>query len=133
MRLESARVTGSIMPTVLIVEDDVIIRTDLAEVLSDAGYVVEEASNGRDALEKLRERTSRPAVVLLDLMTPIMNGWEFRAAQLDDPSISDIPVVVLSGAGDVRREARALGAIAHLKKPFGLDDLLGIIRRVLAA
>jgi CheY-like chemotaxis protein len=123
---------GCSMPTVLIVEDDVIIRTDLAEILNDAGYSVMQAANGREALERLRRASPRPLLVLLDLMTPVMSGWEFRAEQLNDPSISDIPVVVLSGAGDVTSEAEALGAAAYLKKPFGLEGLLATVRHVLA-
>jgi CheY-like chemotaxis protein len=63
--------------------------------------------------------------VLLDLMMPGMNGWEFRLAQLRNPAIADIPVVVLSALGRVS----TIDALAFLPKPFGLDDLLELVRR----
>jgi CheY-like chemotaxis protein len=112
---------------VLLVENDVICREDIAETLAEHGYQVEEAGNGRDALAKLESANEPPAVILLDLGTPIMNGWEFREAQLAHPSHCQIPVVIMSGNSDIRTFARELGAAGVLKKPFGLDELLSVV------
>jgi CheY-like chemotaxis protein len=60
-------------------------------------------------------------------MMPVMNGWEFRRAQMEDPAFSAIPVVVVSGAGDVQAEARELGARAALSKPFRSGQLLATL------
>ena len=112
---------------VLLVENDVICREDIAETLVEHGYAVDEAGNGRDALAKLESAAEPPFVILLDLGTPIMNGWEFREAQLSHPSHKQIPVVIMSGNTDIRTFAKELGAAGVLKKPFGLDELLNVV------
>src|SRR5262245_23155992 len=83
---------------VLVVDDDEEIRNALTEFLSDEGYGVVSASNGREALASLREGV-HPSVILLDLMMPVMDGWDFRAEQLRDPGLRDIPVVVITATG----------------------------------
>ena len=93
---------------VLLVENDVICREDIAETLVEHGYAVDEAGNGRDALAKLESAAEPPFVILLDLGTPIMNGWEFREAQLSHPSHKQIPVVIMSGNTDIRTFAKEL-------------------------
>jgi len=108
---------------VLVIDDELDIREAVTEVLSYEGHEVVTASDGLEALRKCREL--QPDVVLLDLMMPGMNGWEFRAAQLRDPAVADIPVVVLSALGRVS----TIDAFAFLPKPFGLDDLLELVRR----
>ena len=108
---------------VLIVENDAIARNELAEILRERGYVVEQASNGREALENLTRSPFPPAVILLDLLLPVMNGWEFRSAQRSDRKLEDIPVIVMSGDADVARHARRLDASGYLRKPFGLGSL----------
>lgn len=118
---------------VLLVENDVICREDIAETLVEHGYTVDEAGNGRDALAKLESAAEPPAVILLDLGTPIMNGWEFREAQLLHPSHREIPVVIMSGNTDIRTFAKELGAAGVLKKPFGLDELLNAVSAVKTA
>jgi CheY-like chemotaxis protein len=110
----------------LVVEDDADIRDTLSDVLAWEGYDVLTAANGREALELLRRGTGVDAI-LLDLMMPIMSGWEFRRVQLDDPALSGIPCVVLS--------ASAPGAAQpdrYLAKPFGIEDLLGTLVELLS-
>src|SRR5205823_13422880 len=84
---------------VLIVDDDPALRESLSEVLEDAEYSPLVAANGQEALAFLRQGY-KPCVILLDLMMPIMDGWQFRAAQLADPDLGPIPVVVLSAVND---------------------------------
>ncbi len=118
---------------ILIVEDDGDIREDLADILRNEGFEVVTASNGQEACERLRGPSALPGLILLDLMMPIMDGWQFRAEQLKDASLAQIPVIVLSGAADIRKEATALGAAGYASKPFKLDALLGTIRRTCLA
>jgi CheY-like chemotaxis protein len=111
---------------VLIVDDDFALRDALCAALEGEGFSVAAVSNGEEALEYLRNG-ARPCLVLLDLMMPIMNGWEFRAEQRQDPELADIPVIVLSAfarSGD--EELR--GIERFLRKPFELSDLLAAVR-----
>jgi CheY-like chemotaxis protein len=114
--------------TILIVEDDLDIRSTVSDVLEDEGYLVASAANGREALEYLR-RGATPALILLDLMMPVMNGWQFRSEQQRDPRLSAIPVLVLSADNNVREKAEALGAAGYIQKPLHLDQLLTAIER----
>lgn len=107
----------------LIVDDESDIRETVSEVLADEGYEVHDARDGAEALSKCR--ALHPSVVLLDLMMPRMNGWEFRAAQMHDPELAEIPVVVVSALGRVS----TIDAAAFLQKPFDLSDLLEVVRR----
>jgi CheY-like chemotaxis protein len=113
---------------VMVVDDDSDIREALRDVLQDEGYHVLDFPNGREALLHLKaQQASAPGVILLDLMMPVMNGWQFRAAQLDDPSLAPIPVVVISADGSLIQKADALKAAARLRKPIELDDLLDTV------
>ena len=107
---------------VLVVDDERDIRDAITELLSDEGYEVEGASDGAEALTKARD--CHPGLVLLDLMMPGMNGWEFRDRQRGDPELAGIPVVVLSAFGRVP----GVDAAAYLQKPFELEDLLTTVR-----
>ena len=120
------------MRSILLVEDDVDIRIDLAELLRTAGYEVVTASNGQEALDWLGQHSQQVALILLDLMMPVMNGWDFRARQLEEPDLTAIPVVLLSGAGDVARHALALKTAGYLIKPLRLDSLLRVVSRLCA-
>ena len=117
---------------ILVVENDAIARQDIAEVLSEAGYLVEQAGNGREALDRLHARALRPALILLDLRTPEMNGWDFCSELRADRGTSDIPVVLVSGDPDVAGHSRRLGVVGYLRKPFGLDQLLAIVASTVA-
>ncbi len=112
----------------LLVEDDPDIREAITEILRDEGYRVLGAEHGRQALDLLREG-ARPALILLDLMMPVMNGWQFREAQKADASLAPIPVVVISADAAAAREAVHIGASAFLQKPIDLDELLGTVAR----
>jgi CheY-like chemotaxis protein len=107
---------------ILLVEDNADSREMLALILQGEGYNVWEAGNGQEALEML-ERLPRPCIILLDLMMPVMDGWEFRLRQQQDPRLSSIPVVVVSAVHDADAHA-ALAATRWLKKPLDIGVLL---------
>lgn len=115
---------------VLVVDDDYDIREMMETVLGFQGLRVATAANGADALGLLRRSSVRPHLIILDLMMPIMNGYEFRQEQLRDPDLADIPVVVVTGFGNAPTEARRLGAAEGLDKPLSLAALGGAIRRL---
>jgi CheY-like chemotaxis protein len=110
---------------VLIVEDDADLRDMMAQLLNLEGINAATVANGREALEYLQE-SDRPDVILLDLMMPVMDGWEFRRRQQADPSVSSVPVIVLSALDPTR--AADVNANAFLKKPLDFDRLLALVR-----
>jgi CheY-like chemotaxis protein len=111
---------------VLIVEDDADLREMMAQLLTLEGFHAAAVANGRDALEYL-SRGDRPHVILLDLMMPVMDGWEFRRRQQGDPALADVPVIVLSALDQSR--AADLDGVAFLKKPLDFDRLLELVRQ----
>ncbi|MFL5310498.1 MAG: two-component system response regulator [Myxococcales bacterium] len=113
----------------MVVEDDVDVREAIAEVLSDCQYKPVHASNGAEALERLRAADVRPCVILLDVMMPTMDGWQFRAAQKSDPSVSDIPVIVLSAHANGSEAAEKMDAAGYLCKPVSLESLVSVVER----
>lgn len=115
--------------SVLVVEDDEDIRADLAAILRVKGFAVDEAANGKEALAQL-QGGARPCLIVLDLMMPVMNGWELRAAMLGEHTLSEIPVVVVSGKGRIAPDEEAtLAPAAVLVKPFELTELLELVAR----
>lgn len=107
--------------TIFIVEDDVDTREMLGRFLELEGYAVETASNGRQALDRLG--TGVPVcVIVLDLMMPVMDGWQFRSEQVKSQELAGIPVIVVSAAG--RDRLQQIEADAYLPKPVDLDELL---------
>ena len=115
---------------VLVVDDDDIIRGFVSEALEDEGYDIRTAANGRHALNVLRDW--KPDLIVLDLMMPEMDGWTFRAEQRKLADASDVPVVILSAARDLRARAATLDPVSILGKPFDLDELLRTIDRFTA-
>jgi CheY-like chemotaxis protein len=113
--------------TVMVVDDHGDIRETLAMILEDAGFDVVTAADGRDALRQLHDGP-RPQLILLDLMMPNMDGWEFRRRQEADTDLSAIPVVLLSGVNDVHRQVLPLHADGYLRKPFDIDTMLEVVR-----
>jgi signal transduction histidine kinase len=116
--------------SLLVVEDDADIRETLDGLLSMEGFQVTGCSNGREALDWLRT-SPKPDVILLDLMMPVMDGWQFRVAQKHDPEIANIPVVALSA--DATAKAAAIDADAYLKKPVEYETLIDTIDHLLVA
>ena len=111
-------------PHLMIVEDDRNVREIMREALELEGYRVTAAENGRDALEKM-DKDAKPALILLDMMMPVMTGREFLDHIESDDSLRTIPVIVISsvdhdGTSGIRRP--------FLKKPTDLDELIRVIR-----
>jgi CheY-like chemotaxis protein len=114
---------------VLIVEDDDITREMLATILQAEGYMTDSVANGREALAYLSAQAA-PDLILLDLLMPVMNGWEFRAAQAADPRLASIPVVVVSATEQAATETEPpLQPTAHLRKPITVEELLDVVGR----
>jgi CheY-like chemotaxis protein len=114
---------------VMVVDDDDAIREALQDVLGDEGYDVIAASDGQQALEFLHEE-KRPSVILVDLWMPVMDGWKFLDALLQNPRFSQIPLVVLTAAREQR--ARDLQVAEVLTKPVQLDQVLAVLERLTA-
>jgi CheY-like chemotaxis protein len=112
-------------PLVFVIDDDRDVRAALEETLRDEGYEVMCAVDGADALDKLRVMLLKPDVLLLDLMMPTMNGWQFREQQLKDPALAGICTVVLTA--DASATADALDGVHFVRKPVKLDKLLDMI------
>jgi CheY-like chemotaxis protein len=109
---------------VCVVDDDDDIREVLSDVLSIEGYDVIAAGDGESALGLLHRRPENCRLILLDLMMPRMNGWEFRRKQLQDPAIASIPVVLLTGAGTAAKSIDELHVAGTMEKPVELETLL---------
>jgi len=112
--------------SILVVDDDTDLRETVGELLVDEGYRPRLCENGREALLALRGG-ERPRLILLDLMMPEMNGWQFREEQLKDEGLSKIPVVVMTASRGV--DAQPISASEVLWKPIGLDELLRVVAR----
>ena len=110
----------------LIVEDDRDTREMLGRFLELEGFEVRTAANGKLALQTLHEDVLHPCVIILDLMMPVMNGWQFREIQRTDPSLAEIPVVVVTAAGP-RDDIPTINADGWLSKPVDFDRLLETI------
>jgi CheY-like chemotaxis protein len=113
---------------VLVVEDDDTLRETLAEVLLDEGYDVRVAGHGREALGVLT--TWVPEVIVLDLMMPEMDAFEFRRHQRDHELAPEARVMILSAARDLEGAAENIRADAWLAKPFNLTEMLDAVDRL---
>jgi CheY-like chemotaxis protein len=113
---------------VLVVEDERTIRHSIAGYLEDAGYTVDEAENGAEALNRMHDAI--PDVVVLDLLMPIMGGRAFVQACRQDARLGAVPVVLLSAAHDLAQATEQLQPRASLAKPVDLDVLLAVVDRV---
>jgi CheY-like chemotaxis protein len=114
--------------TVLVVDDDRDVRAMLNHLLAAAGFAVVEAANGGDALVALVKH--RPALIILDLMMHGVNGAQFRDAQkrLQDEELANIPILVVSGADNLKQMAKNLGAAGIFEKPFDPDRVLTAVQ-----
>lgn len=113
---------------ILIVDDDDSIRSLLQQELGDAGYNIDEASNGKEALEKVR--ANRPDLIILDIMMPEMNGFDVAAVLKNDPNTMEIPIIVLSVVQDKARGFR-IGVDRYLTKPIDTNLLFNEIGSLL--
>ena len=116
---------------ILLIDDDVDLRTSLAEALQEVGYRVTSAENGQLALTALQTET--PDLILLDLLMPVMNGWQFCRAMKQDSRVAAVPVIAMSAA--VSKDPSSPYFIEvddFVAKPLELDDLLAKITAVLS-
>ena len=114
---------------VMVVDDDPAVAEGLSELLESEGYAAVTATDGLDALAQLRAGL-RPDVILLDLMMPRMDGWDFRYEQMKDAELRDIPVVVITAAGFSETSVKAqFGDIEFVPKPSHEQVLLDAVRR----
>jgi CheY-like chemotaxis protein len=116
--------------TVLLVEDDLTIRDILQDQLEEDGYDVVPASNGRQAIEYLTlDAGSLPDLIILDLMTPIVTGWQVLERLRSSPDLARIPVIVVTASAGNKPS----GVVQVLRKPFRLDALFDTVRSTLGA
>jgi CheY-like chemotaxis protein len=109
---------------ILLVDDDHDLREGVAAALEEAGHTVQRAANGKEALQMLR-REEHPAVILLDLLMPVMNGWQFCQAKKDDRAVADIPVIAMSAAASKDPASPYyIDVDDFIPKPLEIDDLL---------
>jgi CheY-like chemotaxis protein len=116
------------VPHILVVDDDPAIRDVMCDILEMSDYAVRTASNGVEALDEVHRRP--PMLVLLDLMMPVMDGWEFLRNCRRASDCASVPVAIMSAARDAASIADELGAQAFLPKPFELDDVLTVVNRL---
>ena len=113
---------------ILVIEDDADIREVLSLLLSMEGFDVSVAEDGLIGLEYLRSAATLPDLVLLDLVMPFMDGYEFRREQKRDPRLSRIPVIIMTA--NQLPEDQTLGAAGFLRKPVALDQVVVSIRAI---
>jgi CheY-like chemotaxis protein len=111
---------------VLIVDDDADIRAGLAMLLATRGYHLAEAANGKQALDQLTGGL-RPSLILLDLVMPVMNGWQFLTAVAKDEALARIPVVVLTGYRAMAERKLIPASVPLLEKPPDVQKLLSLV------
>jgi CheY-like chemotaxis protein len=112
----------------MIIDDDDDLRTALVLIMEAQGYEVRAYGNARTALGALQSGPV-PFLILLDLMMAGMSGWEFRAAQLQDPRLAPIPVVVITAVSSLADDTHTLADVEIMEKPFELDTLLALVSR----
>jgi len=115
------------MNTILIVDDEYLIADILGFALEDEGFLVEKASNGRKALEALKEK--RVELVITDYMMPVLNGEELVRAIRDELELPDLPVILMSGAQASQGRPELFAAV--FDKPFDMDQLIAKVRELL--
>lgn len=111
---------------ILIVEDEQALCDLLADVLEGEGHSVRKASNGLDALQVVR--AGKPDLIFLDLMMPVMDGWQFLTELRQMPGGADIPVVVMTAVYDMSNLERKTGARAILSKPFDIELIIEAVK-----
>ena len=113
---------------VLVVEDDRDIRENMKNFLASEGFEVQTAENGQKALDILHAGL-KPAIILLDLMMPVMDGFKFREEQEKDPKIAYIPIVLMTADSQIESARFKLGIKTFIRKPFDLDALSRVLQQ----
>lgn len=113
---------------ILVADDSLDVLEAMSMVLESAGYVVLTATDGKVALDRLRHGAA-PSLILLDLMMPGMNGWQFLDELRHDPSLTAIPVVIVSSGSYQAKEIECLGVAGYLKKPFDVSTLFATVEQ----
>ncbi len=111
---------------ILVVDDDQGALEALSDILEYEGYSVVRASNGMQALERLHDSIPRPELIILDLLMPVMDGWEFRQRQKQDPDLAHIPVLVVTAIGTTA----GIDAVQIIHKPIDVDALLQTVSQL---
>src|SRR5262245_53355413 len=114
--------------TILVVDDNELVRYILWEVLRELDYEAIGVADGRAALDYLHSTSERPRLIILDPMVPQMDGWTFCAALRRDSNLAAIPIVITSACQDLADETARLGAVAYLTKPLDYDRLAAIVQ-----
>ena len=109
---------------ILLAEDDEDLREAMVDTLNDAGYSVEAVRNGREALEWLQDTANPPKLILLDLMMPVMDGWQFLDEREKTPKVAAVPVIVLSANGSFVAKSET---VPFLQKPVKVVPLLALV------
>ncbi len=112
---------------ILVIDDDLNTREAMGEFLTLHGYSVVLAADGQEGLTYLRAGM-RPGLIILDLMMPEKNGFQFRVEQCLDPELEKIPVIVYSGDREAYANGFFLGAVARLDKPIDVSKLLEAVK-----
>lgn len=120
--------SGQRLP-ILLVDDDESILSTVRLLLTEEGYPVVVAANGKEALQHIA--TQKPSLILLDMKMPVMDGWAFAMAYRDFPG-PHAPIVVMTAAHDARQRAAEIAADDVIAKPFDVNRLLDIVRKYAA-
>jgi CheY-like chemotaxis protein len=112
---------------VLVVDDDTDIRESISHLLEYEGYKVSTAGNGVEGFQRLL--LERPSLILLDLMMPVMDGWQFKMEFDTRPDLVGIPIVVVSADGNIAEKSNSIGIKEFLTKPIDIDTLLGLVKK----
>jgi CheY-like chemotaxis protein len=122
--------TSSTSIDILLAEDDEDLREAMVDTLTEAGYSVEAVCHGRAALEWFEDNANLPKLILLDLMMPVMDGWQFLDERQKLPRVAAVPVIVLSATGAFTGGS---DTISFLRKPIAVKPLLTVVARICAA
>lgn len=114
--------------SILIMDDDIDIRSTLKDILEDHGYCVHTASNGLEGLDLLKAVSPLPGLIILDLMMPNMNGHDFLQIRSASTSLSNVPVAYFSADSDINKRSKNEG-VESLRKPVDFNELLLMVEK----
>lgn len=128
VQLAARRAAAGGVPRVMLIEDDFILRAHLAELMMLEGYVVTCAADGAEALRRLQHEPT-PALILVDIVMPRVDGIAFRAAQLRDPVLKRIPTIALTALNNIG-DVRNLAFTGVVRKPLNFNGLMDVLARI---